>query len=308
MTRCRIATVRMAAMFAVVVLGAQCRPGGAGQLSTGIEVPEALKHIRPASSVCRKDEAAPAGSVQAPGLAIEPDYACAIDAGAVPTSREQNSVLVDVRPAFEFDVFHIEGSVNASAAELHGKPYWRGKDVVLVGNGKAERQIYLECARLKRLGYQKVSVLRGGIPAWLAAGLPVAGLSPSLRQLTRLNVSEVMVETMDRSNLVILGKGQDALQTRIPFAVTIPEATAAAVRAVVSHRRKAMKNAPLASVILVPDSGMSEEQIERIQRAVQPVSLLVYTDTQDAFHMQLATQQAVWGAHARGPTMPACGR
>ena len=65
--------------------------------------------------------------------------------------------------------------------------------------------------------------------------------------------------------------------------MVLPQTTAAAIRATLDRRRKALKAAPLASVILAADAAISDQQIAQLQRAMLPIPVLVYTDTRDAF-------------------------
>jgi hypothetical protein len=41
---------------------------------------------------------------------------------------------------------------------------------------------------------------------------------------------------------------------------------------------------------------------------MQPIPVLVYTDTRETFVAQLAVQKALWMAQAHGPKQPACGQ
>src|SRR5258706_3147384 len=68
-----------------------------------------------------------------------------------------------------------------------------------------------------------------------------------------------------------------------------------------------MKNAQLASVVLVADAELSAERMERLQQGLKPVPLLVYVETRQALNRYVATQKAVWAAQARGPKQPNCG-
>jgi rhodanese-related sulfurtransferase len=291
---------------AFAILAVQYSGGAAAQMSVGGTMPEALKNFTRASGVCRKEDA-PAGEIIAP--ALRPDLSCAVGVSAVLAARQrQNAIMIDVRQSADYEAFHIDGALNASFSDLHSKSYWRNMAAVLVGSGKAERELYEECTRLKQLGYKDVTVLRGGMPTWLAANQPVMGRAPSAWQLARLSASEFWLESRNPDNLVVLGKGQEAMQSDIPFSVVLPQLTAAALRTTLERRRAALKNAPLASVIVAADAATPAHEIEQLQQAMLPIPVLVYTDTREAFVMQLAAQKALWLAQARGPKQPACGQ
>lgn len=272
------------------------------------QLPEILKEIKPAAGVCRSDEVLPGADGILTVPEVQPDLNCAISVSEVRTLLTQPSTaLIDLRLAADYQAFHIEGALNLGFSDLHSKPYWRNKTVVLIGNGKAERELYSECAQLKRSGYKQVRVLRGGMPLWLVHNQPVMGRLPSVPQLARLPASEFWLESKNPDNLVVLSKGQGALQGDLSFSVVLPQTTGEAIKAVIKRRHKELKSAPLASVILAADPTVTDEQIQQLQSAIMPVPLLVYADTRDAFMRQLVVQKAIWLAQARGPKQPGCG-
>lgn len=282
--------------------------GGAGaQVASADGLPEALKGIQRATGVCRRDDAAPVlGTAAAP--AVSPDLGCAISPAELrPMLALTDTAVVDLRAPTAYQAFHIEGALNLSSLDLHSKPYWRSKAVVLVGDGRAEHELYRECTRLKRLGYKRVAVLRGGMPLWLAAGQPAAGRAPAATQLARLTASEFRQESGHMNNLVVLSKLQSALQSDFPNVPMLPEVTPASLKAMLDRQRKERKTA-LSAVVLATHSGVADQEIALMQNALMPIPLLVYTDTREAYVRQVAVQKAIWSAQARGPKLPACGK
>ncbi len=282
--------------------------GGAGAADTKADpgqLPEALKGIKPVSGVCRREEAAPAPYPAAQG---RPDLSCAIPvSGLLGMLQQSNTAVIDVRLNSLFQDYHIAGALSLSYADLHSKPHWRDKAVVLVGDGKAERELYVECGRLKTLGYKNVSVLRGGMPFWLSNGQSVAGRAPTASQLTHLAPAEFWAESRNQDNLVVIGKERDASQAQLPLAVPLPNTSGEAIKAVIERRRKELKSAPLSAVILVAKSGISDQELHQAQQAILPVPLLVYADTDAALAHQITVEKAMWSAQARGPKQLACG-
>lgn len=293
------------ALCALAVVAAH--PRVAAQAVSGDGLPAALKGLKRATGVCRRDDAAPKPGVAA-APTVPPDFACAVSVGALQSMLAQpDTVVVDARGNTAYQAFHIEGALNLSSLDLRSKPYWRSKAVVLVGDGKSERELYSECTRLKRLGYKQVAVLRGGMPLWLAEGQPVAGRAPAAAQLARLSVAEFLHESGNLDNLVILSKPLAALQGDLPFALVLPQMTPESVKAALELHHKERKGVPLSAVVLASDSGMAEQQIEALQNLLKPLPLLVYTDSREAYVRQRAVQKAIWSAQARGPKQPACG-
>lgn len=279
----------------------------AAPMPGGGPLPAALKDIAPASGVCRRD--APAGAASAPPApAIAPDLGCAMPVAAVQEWLAQpGALLADLRSAGDFQGHHIEAAVNLTSLDLRSKPYWRAKPVVLAGDGKGEQELYSLCAQLKQQGYQRIGVLRGGVPAWQGSGQPLAGRAPPLPLQLRLSPEELWQEAQNADNMVLLLPDLAALQKHLPFAAALAQPSAAAVKAVAERRRKETRNAPLASVV-VAGASLSDRDIERLQRELSPVPVLAYTGALAAFQHQLTVQKAVWTAQARGPRQPACGQ
>lgn len=299
-------TRRHQLLAALAMLVLQGGAGAAGQVNPGGTMPEALKGIRQASLACRSADLPAAAAA---GIPARPDMRCAIEVSTVQQKMQRpGTVLIDLRTAADYEAYHINGAMQASLADLHSKPYWREKTTLLVGNGKAERELYAECARLKQMGYKDVGVLRGGMPAWLAASQPVLGQAPAPSQLGRLAAAEFWQESQSRDNLVILSPEQATLRTDLASAVVLPRLDVEAMRKAVKQRTGGNKDTMLAAVIVVAEASTPLQQVEQIRRALQPLPVLIYTDTHKAFTQQMAVQKAIWTAQARGPKQPGCGQ
>lgn len=285
--------------------------GGAevrAQMTSGDQLPEAIRGIKPAAAVCSRDDVGVKPTAASLAPEVRPDLRCALDVPAVASLRVRSDVaLIDLRPSSEFQAFHIDGALNLSRSELHAKPYWRSKTAVLVGDGRAERELYVECARLHQIGYRDVHVLHGGIPQWLAQGEPVFGRAPSFGKLARLSAEALWLEARNPDNLVVLSKEQGDLEKELPFSVVLPKTTSEAIEAIIARRRRELKDAPLTAVVLATEPTITDEQIEHLRQALLSTPLLVYAGTRKSFIRQTAVQKAVWLAHERGPKRPRCG-
>ena len=284
----------------------QYSPSALSQPVRANTLPESLKAIRQATGVCHKDDLPP-------GLApliqeVRPDMSCALAGAALAgLQRSSETVLLDLRLDSDFAAFHIPGALNPTLSDLHSKPYWRNKTTVLAGNGKAERELYSECARLKQLGYKDVKVLRGGLPSWLASGPPVSGRAPSPVKAATLSAQQFWLESQNPDNLVVLDEDQAALQNDVPFSMVMPVLTAKAMGAMVEKARAAFKHAPLAAVVVVTGAPLPDQQAAALQHALLPVPMLFYAEGRAVFRRQVAVQKAVWQAQAHGPKLPSCG-
>ncbi|MCP3895635.1 MAG: rhodanese-like domain-containing protein, partial [Bacteroides sp.] len=84
-------------------------------------------------------------------------------------------VLVDVRHSTAYDKVRIPGSINIPAAALTVKPFLKKKLIVLIGEGyEVERLLKLK-SRLEQAGFQRVSLLEGGITGWHQVGQSLEG-------------------------------------------------------------------------------------------------------------------------------------
>lgn len=268
---------------------------------------DVLQSYKSGSRTCVNDNLPPANLPEAPQWT--PDLSCAI---SVPELQKMSSnpdlTMLDLRSKEAFQAWHINGALNVTLADLHAKPYWRNKQVVLIGNGKLEREWYGTCSHLKKIGYSKVKVLRGGMPAWLGQQGPVLGrVTERVPQMLRVNAAEFWQESRDSDQLLLLSPTQKALHQELPQATILPQDSPDAILAVLARHRKQTKAAPLTGVLLVAPATISEEQITRIQKAIIPLPLLVYTDTRAAVQQQIALQKQMLAAQARGPRQLSCG-
>jgi len=90
--------------------------------------------------------------------------------------NRDRAVVLDVRPAEEYQGGHILNAINIPDAELAERQKElekaRGKPLVAYcNNGGISRNT---ARRLKALGFENVQCLNGGLAAWRSAGLPVS--------------------------------------------------------------------------------------------------------------------------------------
>ncbi len=293
---------RQAVIGVAVLLGASL-PGW-----SQVPMPEALKNIPRADGVCRPDSAdAKRADVLAARAGEKPDLSCGMTLSEAGTLLDRpDTVLVDLRPASDFAQYHADRAVNLDAAALRSKLYLKPKPILLMGSGKNERERYVACGTLKRAGFKRVHVLRGGMPAWLAAGMTVVGRALGAAPVT-LSAEELWAEAQFEGNVVLLGASLGAIEHQLPFSATVQSWTPDAVKRVLERRRKALRNIPLAAVIVAAgDETLTEAQLSSLQQA-SGAPVLVYTGTNAAFERAMTVQKAIWTAEARGPKQPGCG-
>ncbi len=297
-----------AVLNAVALLAISTGAQAAGQAKSSTpaneQLPKALQGVARATGECRVD---PGQTAAANAAQATPDLSCGATVSAIKAlQRGADTVMIDVRDADAYAAFHIDGTLQANLADVRSKPHWRGKTVVLVGSGKAEVELYRACASMKK-SFKQVLVLRGGVPAWLAAGEPVLGRPPAAASLARLSVADFWLESQHGENLIVLDKQQAALQSDIPFSMVLPEVNATAIKNLIAQRGRALKGGGPAAVVLATGAPLSDPQLTALQQALAPVPLLVNADTRTAFRAQQRTQLAVVAAQARGPKQLGCG-
>ena len=88
--------------------------------------------------------------------------------------NQDKAVVLDVRPASEFAQGHMPGAINVPLSELPIKvgqlTKYQSKSVIVVcGTGMQSRKAR---SQLKKIGFNDVYVLNGGITEWQSQGLP----------------------------------------------------------------------------------------------------------------------------------------
>lgn len=82
--------------------------------------------------------------------------------------------IIDIRDRADFNESHVTGAISMPAGlvlQMAANSLELDRDLYLYGNTDDEATATAQ--RLKDAGYHHVSVLRGGVAAWKAAGFPV---------------------------------------------------------------------------------------------------------------------------------------
>ncbi|TVP63977.1 MAG: rhodanese-like domain-containing protein [Leptolyngbya sp. LCM1.Bin17] len=82
--------------------------------------------------------------------------------------------IIDVRDRSEFNNSHITGAISIPADGLltaAPKCFESDRDLYIYSNADDESAIIAD--QLRQAGFSRVSILRGGVAAWKAAGFPV---------------------------------------------------------------------------------------------------------------------------------------
>jgi rhodanese-related sulfurtransferase len=85
--------------------------------------------------------------------------------------------IVDVRDRHDFNQSHVTGAISIPAdalLETAARCFELDRDIYLYSNTDEEASLAAE--QLRTAGYTCVSILRGGVAAWKAAGFPVEAI------------------------------------------------------------------------------------------------------------------------------------
>ncbi len=89
--------------------------------------------------------------------------------------NRDNALVVDLRPAADFEKGHIASAKNVQMSQFdpENKQLAAAKALPVVLMCKAGESASGAAKRLRKAGFDNVSVLEGGVQAWQAADLPL---------------------------------------------------------------------------------------------------------------------------------------
>jgi rhodanese-related sulfurtransferase len=112
--------------------------------------------------------------------------------------KTRNPVLIDVRRSDRFEAARLPRSINVPHFALRHRTDLKTRDLVLVDEGFAPTELAEQAEALRRNGFRSVSVLEGGIAAWVRAGGPVEGTGAAAHVTARITAAEFLrIQTLD---------------------------------------------------------------------------------------------------------------
>lgn len=272
---------------------------------------DALSGIKKAEKTCANHTVIPYMQNVTPPKAEprKPELACALSAGQL--HREISTpdlALVDVRAAGRDDENKISGSIRMTLAELHTKRFLRDRHVVLIGNGKAENDLYRACGELLDRGFKSVRVLNGGVPAWALEGYDVSGRQVNVDSALTLTSMELWRETKFSENIILVDMKQAVLAKELPRVdQVVARLTPADLKRATQAVQHARGRGARGSVVLVASTDTSAATIRALRSALRPIPLLAYAGSAQVYRQQLAEQRMIWQARNSGPKELPCG-
>ena len=89
--------------------------------------------------------------------------------------KNAGALIIDVSPSHDFEKRHIPKSLNIPLFSVKYQKFLKHRHIILVNQGGDLASLEHCAAELKDLGFNKVSVIKGGLAAWYRAQLPVGG-------------------------------------------------------------------------------------------------------------------------------------
>ncbi|WP_431112937.1 rhodanese-like domain-containing protein [Variovorax paradoxus] len=288
----------------LAALLAACCMGAVAQNHS--ELPPILKDMPQSGSMCRNERlpgAALSGHARQGGV----EASCALPVSGIGSFLQKGrAAVIDTRQEVDFAQFHMPNAMRMDAATIRSKEYLRDKPLLLVGDGKSDRDLYAHCGQLRSQGFRSVQVLTGGIAGYLAAGSTVSGrTAPSAFEAAQLDPAQLWAQSQFVESLVVV-VNSPATAELLPLASRVADAGAQAIGSAVERRRRERKGL-LANVTVAIEGPMTEESFRQYSQAVAPTPLLVYAGGSVALKTFLRSQEAAWAAMARGPKQPRCG-
>jgi rhodanese-related sulfurtransferase len=268
-------------------------------------VEEALRGIEPYTGSCKREDEVAKLPLQRE--LAEPDLSCLLGATELPELLKQpGTLLIDTRNAAQFAEFHIDTALNLPWTRARQDPMFKLRDVVLVGSGKSERQLYVGCAELKQAGLDRVRVLHGGMAAWIAAAKPVVGREPVEGSYHVLSDEEFLEETDFWNNVVVVLPKAAALRTSLMRSDVLASPAPAAIAQWLAQHVRSGGESAVAAVVIATGGATKPAEISKLVKAARPNPVLIYTGSAANYAAFLRQKQFVWAAQARGPAQLPC--
>ncbi len=117
---------------------------------------------------------------------------CMLDVADLASEAWSHASIVDVRSAADRSQAWVFGEVtSASIDRLAGMLDMSGKPLVMIGSGRNDRDLAVECAVLAQRTGHRVAVLKGGLREWFLSGRRVAGDTASFVKPVEATASEM---------------------------------------------------------------------------------------------------------------------
>jgi len=115
----------------------------------------------------------------------------------------ERTLVIDVRPADEYQKVRIPQSINLTKSELLSTGALKPRSLLVVDQGFSRTALAQMCAKAEAEGFRSFRVLRGGLAAWHASGKQLEGLPEHFAELNAVEPREFLAE-LKRNRVSIL--------------------------------------------------------------------------------------------------------
>jgi rhodanese-related sulfurtransferase len=139
--------------------------------------------------------------------------------------KGQDVVLIDVRPAADFQSEHLPGAINVPRAMIRKAELPKNKLLMLYCGSASCMASHQAAQDLVAQGYTNVSVLDGGLAAWAAKSYPVTtgAVAPAPARVKGISARELSAQIKTKSLLIVdVRPKKEFAAGHLPGAVNIP--------------------------------------------------------------------------------------
>ncbi len=144
------------------------------------------------------------------GFVTEPEWLVSVDEAAA-LHKTDGIRILDTRSAGRYEEAHIQRSINIPAFALKTRTDLRGDAVVLMDEGYAPEVLLAEATKLRQLGFKRVRVLHGGIPAWARQGNVIEGKRADIESVAKISAADFARASAITNWRVVEWKGPQAV-------------------------------------------------------------------------------------------------
>jgi rhodanese-related sulfurtransferase len=215
-------------------------------------------------------------------------------------------ILIDVRGSSEYERYRIPGSLNLPPFSIKSKAFLKGKNIVLINEGRSLSQLEKLCNRLKNHGFQRVGIMAGGLYAWHRSRFPITGDGLAISKLNQIAPAELLSALDERDwRFIDLDNSLSSLADFMPLSDVIEYQSKK--NAFISSVNKAVKGFygdRLSGFIVVSKDGENYKAIERLLRLTDAGSVFYLSGGITELKRFLSTHSSQTSRLARGFTEP----
>jgi len=307
-----LAAMLSGAMLLLMIATTSSAADSRGRLQT-LQSSSSSKITKAAPAVCyaASENATEVMPVTVHSDRIAQDRSCYVSVISIQKELQTGQVaLVDVRHPDAFNLYSIPASLNIPLFAVKTKTFLKGMRVILVNEGANVAMLEQTCSGLRRAGFSKISVMEGGLHAWVAQGGPITGDAlAAVDQLKWLTPQDLFAEHQHDDWIVFdfSTKQDPAMRRWLPKkleSVKLNARTAATIKAVTAGKKG--KNPVLPRILVVNERGAGYDKIELSLLKAGLKQIYYLQGGLTGYRDFLAQQTAMWNQKDKPLKLPAC--